>query len=241
MMSGNSASAVKCPACGAPAVDGATRCDYCHSVLATISCPVCFGLLLQGAAFCPHCGAARSRAEIADRQTTPCPSCRGTMHWLTVGTTELLECEKCDGTWVEAATFERLCADRESQAGILKRPEQPPRKAGKSPSAEPIRYRPCPRCGKLMNRMNFAHVSGTVVDVCRGHGTFLDRGELHQVVQFILDGGIDRARQHERDDLLEQQRRLLELQRGETAGAQSQTGWTAGVLQQFLGAITGKD
>ena len=163
------------------------------------------------------------------------------MHWITVGTTELLECEKCDGTWLEAAAFERLCADRENQTEMLNRPEPP---AGKTPaikgSTETIHYRPCPRCGKLMNRMNFGHVSGTVVDVCRGHGTFLDRGELHQVVQFILDGGIARARQHERDDLIEQQRRLLELQRGETDGVQPQRRWTAGVLQQFLAALADK-
>ena len=62
-----------------------------------------------------------------------------------------------------------------------------------------------------MNRMNFGRLSGTIVDVCRGHGTFLDRGELHQVVDFILRGGLDRARQAEREDLAEERRRLKEL------------------------------
>ena len=34
-----------------------------------------------------------------------------------------------------------------------------------------------------MNRVNFGKVSGAVgLDVCKGHGTFLDRGELHQIV-----------------------------------------------------------
>ncbi len=28
----------------------------------------------------------------------------------------------------------------------------------------------------------------------KGHGTFLDAGELHQVVTFIVQGGLDRAR-----------------------------------------------
>ena len=62
-----------------------------------------------------------------------------------------------------------------------------------------------------MNRMNFGRLSGTIVDVCRGHGTFLDRGELHQVVDFILWGGLDRARQAEREDMGEERRRLKEL------------------------------
>ena len=64
-----------------------------------------------------------------------------------------------------------------------------------------------------MNRINFARLSGTVIDVCKGHGTFLDRGELHQVVRFILDGGMDRLRRVEREELIEEQRRLVELQR----------------------------
>jgi hypothetical protein len=28
----------------------------------------------------------------------------------------------------------------------------------------------------MMNRVNFGRLSGTVVDVCRGHGTYLDAG-----------------------------------------------------------------
>ena len=66
-------------------------------------------LLFQGAAFCPSCGAARSRAEEAQPHTTKCPACRGDMHWIRVGDVDLLECASCDGTWIEAAAFDRLC------------------------------------------------------------------------------------------------------------------------------------
>jgi hypothetical protein len=55
-------------------------------------------------------------------------------------------------------------------------------------------------------------VSGTIVDTCSGHGTFLDRGELHQVVTFILDGGLSRMRQAELERLKEETRRLRELE-----------------------------
>ena len=40
----------------------------------------------------------------------------------------------------------------------------------------------------MMNRVNFGRLSGTVIDVCRGHGTFLDGGELHAIVTFIHRG-----------------------------------------------------
>src|SRR5438067_249262 len=199
-----STTALTCPSCGAPAAAGAARCEYCHSILASASCPFCFKVVFQGSAFCPHCGTALKRAESADERTTPCPACRGAMRWVKVGNTDLLECGACDGTWLEASTFERLCADRENQAVVLQREVAGPGDVANT-LAQGVHYRPCPRCGKLMNRMNFGRLSGTVVDVCRGHGTFLDRGELHQVVQFILNGGLERARQHDRDELVEQQ------------------------------------
>lgn len=212
-MSEIQAEILRCPNCGAPAAADAARCAYCRSALARVSCPHCFKLLFQGAAFCPHCGTPRSRTDAIDGRSTPCPACKGRMRWVKVGTTDLLECDACDGTWMEASAFERLCADRESQAGMLNHtPSDAPAPAVSQKALDAVRYRPCPRCGKLMNRLNFGRLSGAVIDVCRGHGTFLDRGELHQVVRFILDGGFDRVRRVEREELIEEQRRLRELQ-----------------------------
>jgi Zn-finger nucleic acid-binding protein len=203
------AAGLSCPNCGAPARTGGDRCDYCLARLATVSCPSCFGLIVDGAAFCTHCGARRDRAESAPANRTACPACRGDMSWVRVGETDLLECGRCAGTWVEAAVFEALCTSRESQAALLHtRPA-----AAATPPAQPVRYRPCPRCGKLMNRVNFARQSGAIVDVCKGHGTFLDRGELHQIAAFIQGGGVDRARAAERAALADEQRRLRDLQR----------------------------
>ena len=161
-MSENQDEILRCPSCGAPAAAEAARCEYCRCVLARVSCPLCFKLLFDGAAFCPHCGTARSRLEAADQRVTPCPACKGAMRWVKLGTTDLLECESCDGTWLDASAFERLCADRESQAGMLNHPpsENTPTPAGRRPP-ESIHYRPCPRCGKLMNRMNFGRISAS--------------------------------------------------------------------------------
>ena len=133
------------------------------------------------------------------------------MHWVRVGDVDLLECASCDGTWLETDAFDRLCTQREQQAAIADKQAEKKRAAAGSPSAS-VRYRPCPQCGKMMNRQNFGRLSGTIVDTCSGHGTFLDRGELHQVVKFILDGGFSRMRQAEIDRIKEEQRRLRELE-----------------------------
>jgi len=134
------------------------------------------------------------------------------MHWIHVGDVDLLECASCDGTWIETPAFDRLCTQCEQQAAIAQKPAQMKASGRDVPAASRIRYRPCPQCGKMMNRQNFGRLSGTIVDTCSGHGTFLDRGELHHVVKFILDGGFARTRQAELDRIKEEQRRLRELE-----------------------------
>jgi Zn-finger nucleic acid-binding protein len=64
-----------------------------------------------------------------------------------------------------------------------------------------------------MNRQNFAHSSGIVLDVCAKHGVWLDRGELERVLGFVSGGGLARARARETERLVEEQRRLAALQK----------------------------
>jgi Zn-finger nucleic acid-binding protein len=202
------ASALHCPNCGAVADPDARRCPYCQARLATVSCPSCFALMFDGARYCPKCGAARTRVE-SEATTARCPACRNELQRVDVGSTPFLECTRCDGVWVDADVFERLCANRESQTAVL-----PHLTAGRpSSTLQEVRYRPCVRCAKMMNRVNFGRSSGAVVDVCKGHGTFLDAGELHQIVAFIESGGLDRARAQKIEDLKVEERKLQDLER----------------------------
>jgi Zn-finger nucleic acid-binding protein len=201
-----SAGSLHCPNCGSPASPGDARCSYCKARLATVSCPNCFALMFDGGAFCPHCGARRDRAPGVDADAR-CPGCKGSMIRVQLGDVDMLECQQCDGTWVAAEMFDRMCASAEAQAAVLGRWQS----AERAPAGA-VRYRPCLVCGKMMNRLNFERVSGTVIDVCRGHGTFLDRGELHQIASFVQGGGLARARQRQIDDLKEEEDRLRAMQ-----------------------------
>jgi len=202
------ASALHCPNCGAPAAPTDQSCQYCHATLATVSCPKCFGLMFVGAAYCPTCGARRAATATGERKAR-CSACFGLMHDVQIGDTGLMECEKCHAMWIDTATFEHICADRDAQSAVLGQYGSPPPAA--AATAE-VRYRRCVACGKMMNRINFGRVSGTVIDVCKGHGAFFDAGELHQIVTFLQSGGLDRARQQQIDDLKEEQNRLRQLQ-----------------------------
>jgi Zn-finger nucleic acid-binding protein len=231
------AGALHCPNCGSPAAPGDAACKYCKAALATVSCPSCFALMFEGAIYCPACGTRRARSAGGDRQA-PCPACRGVMREVLVGETALLECGKCRGMWLDAATFEHVCADREAQGAVLHQWPTTQRPA----TAARVRYRKCVACGKMMNRLNFGRLSGTVVDVCKGHGTFLDEGELHLIVTFIQQGGLDRARQRQIEELRDEEARLRATQAMRQPGLMESTvettSWSGRDLLSLLEHLT---
>ena len=128
------------------------------------------------------------------------------MKVIKVGNTDLQECPKCEGIWVDGDTLQKICADRERQAAVLGIPSPLPTDLVGNVETK-IRYVPCPVCGKLMNRVNFANCSHVVVDVCRAHGTWFDKDELRRIIEFIRAGGMEKARRLEMENL-ERERQL---------------------------------
>jgi Zn-finger nucleic acid-binding protein len=119
---------------------------------------------------------------------------------ISIGGEAMRECEHCSGLWLEVAAFERICTNREEQAAVLGGASMAPQAQTHSVT-ETVRYVPCPQCGQLMNRINFARCSGVVVDVCKGHGTWFDRDELREIVEFIRGGGLELSREKQKHEL----------------------------------------
>ena len=206
------AETLNCPMCGAAASSDATKCIYCSARLATRQCPQCFGMMFRGSRHCPRCGALAGERETASTETARnCPRCRTALTHITLGTTEVRECNACDGLWVDIASFEQICRDREQQSALLGTAQFTSTRQSVNEQSR-VRYVPCPECGQLMNRVNFARCSGVVVDVCKGHGTWFDRDELAEIVEFIRGGGLDEARAREKAQLEETRRSLREEQ-----------------------------
>lgn len=202
---------LNCPMCGAPTTSDTGQCEHCGARLAKVACPSCFGLIFQGAKFCSHCGAAVERTEVDQAGSAPCPRCRTVMKSVVVGPTKMQECPKCEGLWLDAATAEQIYAERERQVSVLQGVNPTTVRTGAV--EDRVQYLPCPVCRKLMNRVNFAHYSNVIVDICKGHGTWFDRDELRRVIEFIRAGGLDQARTRELADLNEQKRQLSAEQR----------------------------
>jgi Zn-finger nucleic acid-binding protein len=140
------------------------------------------------------------------------------MSSITIGGEAMRECEHCSGLWLEVAAFERICTNREEQSAVLGGASVAPGSQLQPNSiSEKVRYVPCPQCGQLMNRINFARCSGVIVDVCKGHGTWFDVSELREIIEFIRGGGLELSRQKEKREL-EFERSQLRLEETIAAG-----------------------
>jgi Zn-finger nucleic acid-binding protein len=111
------------------------------------------------------------------------------------GGADMYMCENCNGLWVDPETLQRLVAERMKPQPMLATGIATP--ATPRPRLDTVRYAPCPVCKNLMNRINFAHTSGVIVDVCTMHGTWFDADELRRVLEFITAGGLEAARARE--------------------------------------------
>jgi Zn-finger nucleic acid-binding protein len=212
------AETLNCPMCGAAVSTDAARCLYCSARLATVACPSCFGMMFLGSRHCPRCGARAARTETQAATASRCPRCRVEMESVSLGSTSLRECPQCGGLWVDVASFEQICASREQQAAVLGAASPAPSNVVHSREAR-VQYVPCPECHQLMNRVNFAHCSGVVVDVCKGHGTWFDRDELAEIIEFIRAGGLEASRAREKAKLEEERRQLRQEQFAAASGA----------------------
>lgn len=215
------AAVVRCSACGAPrdASAGALACGHCgadftlHERDLQTICPGCLTRISDRARFCHSCGLAIGVAgELGEQTELECPTCgKGSVLARRSFGPELSihECGRCAGIWLDNATFEHVVAQAETLATTLHGPATGERRDAVegAPRQGPV-YRPCVRCGKLMNRQNYGKRSNVVIDVCKEHGAWFDAHELGRILDWVRSGGLDRMRSDERERLREEQRRL---------------------------------
>ncbi len=189
------AQALKCPSCGAFLDTGARRCRFCKVELASVRCWCCFALAFAGTSHCARCGSRLGLEGDLGPTERRCPGCDGdVLHVIDVGSYRVEECPECTGVLLDHATLEHITRARESEAGVRLR--HGPKKASLS-VGQPVVYRKCPECHKIMNRQNFGRTSGVIIDVCSDHGVWFDPEELTQILEFVSTGGL--AQQRERD------------------------------------------
>lgn len=186
-----------CEACGAARTDAKSACNYCgatpvaDSARMSLVCPFCFHRTPKGSKFCSSCGETIHAAQL-DMKTGKhaCPRCvKPKLVNRKVGAFVVDECPGCSGMWVEYETFNRLV---DQQAAREETHVKGSRQGGpkKSQLTEKVAYIKCPACRRMMNRFNFARVSGVIVDECHEHGVWLDSDELEKIAAYVSSGGL---------------------------------------------------
>ena len=164
---------MNCSSCGAPLPAKSLVCAFC-STRNTVD--------LRGLS------ASTGKPPAAPRA---CPECRTGMESLNVGHRErffIEMCPRCHGLFFDLNELHALLDDAvaptyEIDYSLLEKVQAlnpPPRRTA---------YVPCPECGKLMNKVQFAPRSGVVMDRCRDHGIWLEGGELRRLMEWKKAGG----------------------------------------------------
>lgn len=207
------AAVVSCASCGAPRQGQATSCGFCGSdfTLRELDldaiCPRCLTRVSRGGRFCHHC-ALPITAPRDDGAATAhdCPACsapavrdgdgpgRPMASRRVAEGFELcfFECDRCAGIWLDKEVFAVLVRQAKSGRASLLGPEvgtAPPSGRPGGGLGDPIAYRPCAVCGKLMNRQNYGRRSGVLIDLCKDHGVWFDHDELRRVLDWVREGG----------------------------------------------------
>jgi Zn-finger nucleic acid-binding protein len=164
------------------------------------NCTSCSAPLPPHSGVCAYCGTA-SDVDLKvlheftvkkPESSRTCPICDLPLQTIDLqpeGRFYIERCERCFGLFFDPGELEALM-DR-SVANVFaidqKRIDTLTReRPGRS---DPVSYRKCPVCRDLMNRVNFGHRSGVIVDQCKSHGLWLDSGELRRLLDWRKAGG----------------------------------------------------
>jgi Zn-finger nucleic acid-binding protein len=199
-----------CPHCGAGVAESASTCGYCSAELLVKACPRCLSRVFHGHKHCPECGAELAIAATSGDDTgRACPRCTTVLHARRVGDIVIDECAGCRGVFLDHIAIKRIVVDRAQSRADTLLGALPRCEIKIVPTAGQKMYLPCPVCRVVMNRRLFATGTGVIIDVCRTHGTFFDAGELPLIIDFVMNGGLDRAQQKEIERMREAARREL--------------------------------
>jgi Zn-finger nucleic acid-binding protein len=235
---GHEAAVVRCSSCGGPRLEEAESCSYClsdftlHERDLNTVCPSCLARVSDRARFCHHCATGLIPELDAGAETDlVCPACQGDACLVSrqIGTEKvaILECGRCAGFWVGHDAFHMLLerakraalpagATIESPRDIAARFGLPAGTVAPEAREGSSYYRPCPVCGGLMNRRNYAGNSGVIIDLCRDDGIWFDAEELARILAWVRAGGQERARRQQKkdDEVDERVREIMDRPRG---------------------------
>nr|HEX4318355.1 zf-TFIIB domain-containing protein [Kofleriaceae bacterium] len=130
-----------------------------------------------------------------DGPELPCPRCDHALSAHRIGGVPIEECTAgCHGLFVGQPSVRQIIDEHEHGFADALLHELPRREIRVIPQSGERMYLKCPHCKQVMNRRQFATGAGVVIDVCKPHGMFFDCGELPAVIEFVMAGGLAKAK-----------------------------------------------
>jgi Zn-finger nucleic acid-binding protein len=117
-----------------------------------------------------------------------CPRCSDVLVEENLGGVTIDRCRSCAGVWLDDGEIVSLLQAELAVSNSAGTTATAPRGQAGVPLAERESVELCPKCQTHLNAVNYDYGSGVIIDVCpRGHGLWLDKGELEQLKLYKLN------------------------------------------------------
>ncbi len=176
---------MNCVNCGAPLSPKSNVCTFCGSLNDT-------DLRTIG---------RRTTGKTPSERT--CPRCdvrMDTIELCAVGGLCVERCDKCLGMFFDPNELESLIDTSVSRVFEVDFERMSRIVEEEAPDSSQVTYVKCPVCAELMHRKIYGPRSGVIVDTCRGHGVWLDGGELGRILKWAAAGGRLHADNKDREE-----------------------------------------
>ncbi|WP_305906645.1 zf-TFIIB domain-containing protein [Methylomarinum sp. Ch1-1] len=162
-------------------------------------CKSCSAPLLANTTLCRYCGVrndidlhGRHQYSLHSSQSKRlCPECNEHLQTIDLnlnGPFLIERCEQCFGLFFDPGEVEILLES--SVSNVFDINHQLLHNINKDRYRDKqVKYLKCPDCQILMNRVNFGHRSGVVIDRCKKHGVWLESGEITHLMEWKKAGG----------------------------------------------------
>ncbi len=164
----------RCKSCSAPLLANINRCQYCnvHNDVDLRGKHKYSVTAQQSERICPHCG-------------TPLQSIKLQMQ----GDFEIERCKTCFGLFFDPGEIESLLDNSVTNVADINLKLIKNINKDRYQGHRGVKYVKCPCCRILMNRINFGHRSGVILDHCSKHGVWVDSGEITHLMEWKKAGG----------------------------------------------------
>lgn len=169
----------RCSTCSAPLLANSNQCTYCQ-VRSDVDLHSKHDYTVvdeYSKRICPDCNIPLSSIDL-----TAVKSDKG-------GRLQIERCNSCFGLFFDPGEVEQLLEKSVSNVFIINSKHMRSINRDRYKKETTIKYKKCPVCQSFMQRSNYGHRSGVVVDRCHKHGVWLDSGEITHLMEWKKAGG----------------------------------------------------